>query len=82
MLYFHLLMDNFSNSILLSSYLMLKVTSHETREKMAYNKPPETDFQQFIRSTRNGNVITPKLQNLVILIVSIAIPEASQCYLL
>lgn len=29
------------------------VTSHETREKMAYNKPPETDFQQFIRSTRN-----------------------------
>ncbi|KAG6780838.1 hypothetical protein POTOM_013717 [Populus tomentosa] len=58
------------------------VTSHETREKMAYNKPPETDFQQFIRSTRNGNVITPKLQNLVILIVSIAMPEASQFYLL
>ncbi|XP_011028081.1 PREDICTED: DNA (cytosine-5)-methyltransferase CMT2 isoform X2 [Populus euphratica] len=29
------------------------VTSHETREKMAYDKPPETDFQQFIRSTRN-----------------------------
>lgn len=29
------------------------VTSHETREEMAYDKPPETDFQQFIRSTRN-----------------------------
>uniref|UniRef100_A0A6N2KBW1 DNA (cytosine-5-)-methyltransferase n=1 Tax=Salix viminalis TaxID=40686 RepID=A0A6N2KBW1_SALVM len=29
------------------------VSSHETREEMAYDKPPETDFQQFIRSTRN-----------------------------
>ncbi|KAJ6705889.1 DNA (CYTOSINE-5)-METHYLTRANSFERASE CMT2 [Salix purpurea] len=28
------------------------VSSHETREEMAYDKPPETDFQQFIRSTR------------------------------
>ena len=74
-------MDNFSNSIL-SSYLILKVSSHETHEEMAYDKPPETDFQQFIRSTRNGNVITLKLKTLVIVIVSIAISEASQYYLL
>ncbi|KAG8634063.1 DNA (cytosine-5)-methyltransferase CMT2 isoform X2 [Manihot esculenta] len=27
------------------------VTSHETREEMVYDKPPETEFQRFIRST-------------------------------
>ncbi|CAK7356028.1 unnamed protein product [Dovyalis caffra] len=31
------------------------VTSNEIREEMAYDKPPETDFQQFIRSKRDGN---------------------------
>uniref|UniRef100_A0A2N9FEZ0 Cytosine-specific methyltransferase n=1 Tax=Fagus sylvatica TaxID=28930 RepID=A0A2N9FEZ0_FAGSY len=28
------------------------VTSFETREEMSYKKPPETDFQRYIRSTR------------------------------
>ncbi|KAF3950783.1 hypothetical protein CMV_023507 [Castanea mollissima] len=31
-----------------------QVTSFETREEMSYQKPPETDFQRYIRSTRNG----------------------------
>ncbi|XP_075642914.1 DNA (cytosine-5)-methyltransferase CMT2-like [Castanea sativa] len=30
-----------------------QVTSFETREEMSYQKPPETDFQRYIRSTRN-----------------------------
>ncbi|XP_015575099.1 DNA (cytosine-5)-methyltransferase CMT2 isoform X2 [Ricinus communis] len=29
------------------------VTTHETREEMAYEKPPETEFQRFIRSTEH-----------------------------
>ncbi|KAK7844938.1 dna (cytosine-5)-methyltransferase cmt2 [Quercus suber] len=29
-----------------------QVTSFETREEMSYQKPPETDFQRYIRSTR------------------------------
>ncbi|XP_057997025.1 DNA (cytosine-5)-methyltransferase CMT2 isoform X3 [Hevea brasiliensis] len=28
------------------------VTSHETREEITYEKPPETEFQRFIRSTK------------------------------
>ncbi|XP_030947462.1 DNA (cytosine-5)-methyltransferase CMT2-like [Quercus lobata] len=30
-----------------------QVTSFETREEMSYQKPPETDFQRYIRSTRD-----------------------------
>ncbi|KAK9272088.1 hypothetical protein L1049_002457 [Liquidambar formosana] len=29
------------------------VTNHETREEMSYRKPPETEFQKYIRATKN-----------------------------
>ncbi|KAK1578662.1 hypothetical protein Q3G72_032109 [Acer saccharum] len=29
------------------------VTSHETREEMSYSKPPETEFQRFMRSSES-----------------------------
>ncbi|KAK1417776.1 hypothetical protein QVD17_26910 [Tagetes erecta] len=29
------------------------VTSHEVREEMTYDKPPETEFQKYIRSTKD-----------------------------
>ncbi|KAJ0054340.1 hypothetical protein Pint_03547 [Pistacia integerrima] len=33
------------------------VQSHEAREEMLYEKPPETEFQRFIRSRKSGNSI-------------------------
>ncbi|KAI8538140.1 hypothetical protein RHMOL_Rhmol09G0079500 [Rhododendron molle] len=34
------------------------VTWHEKREQMAYEKPPETEFQRYIRLTKDSNKIT------------------------
>ncbi|XP_062146124.1 DNA (cytosine-5)-methyltransferase CMT2-like isoform X3 [Alnus glutinosa] len=41
------------------------VTSFETREKMSYQKPPETEFQRYIRSTRyemTGSTLSGSLE--------------------
>ncbi|RVX01352.1 DNA (cytosine-5)-methyltransferase CMT2 [Vitis vinifera] len=34
------------------------VTNYETRDEMLYGKPPETEFQKYIRSTKDGNVLS------------------------
>ncbi|GMQ04063.1 hypothetical protein CsSME_00049618 [Camellia sinensis var. sinensis] len=33
------------------------VTNHETREQITYEMPPETEFQKYIRLTKDGNKI-------------------------
>ncbi|MCH82561.1 DNA (cytosine-5)-methyltransferase CMT2-like [Trifolium medium] len=35
------------------------VTNFETRDEMSYRNPPETEFQRYIRSTKNGNSAFP-----------------------
>ena len=37
--------------------LILQVTNNETREQMAYQMPPETEFQKYMRLTKDGNEI-------------------------
>ncbi|XP_023889465.2 DNA (cytosine-5)-methyltransferase CMT2 [Quercus suber] len=45
-----------------------QVTSFETREEMSYQKPPETDFQRYIRSTRYGNINILQMLNVELIL--------------
>ncbi|KAH7576431.1 hypothetical protein JRO89_XS01G0063400 [Xanthoceras sorbifolium] len=38
------------------------VTSHEAQEEMSYTKPPETEFQRFMRSSESGKTVICQLK--------------------